>query len=99
MDKTIEKLMTFIRIKTGSQINYKTKMFRDLGMADLDAEMFFLEFANEFHVDLTALDSSQYIDWAPNISGLFKRGKKIKTFNIRHLKEVVDKGKWFDPLE
>ena len=26
MDKTIEKLMTFIRIKTGSQINYKTKM-------------------------------------------------------------------------
>mgnify|MGYP000135477776 CR=1 FL=1 len=101
---TIEAVFNFCKQKCGIDISADTIFFDDLGMDGLDAEQFITEFADHFKVDISGFIPQNYYTSEKDLLNFPKRilnhyfsRNKIRTFNTRHLVNVIEAGKWFDP--
>jgi len=103
-DKEIyNNLIVFFEMINKTIINEKSLLFIDLELNGTDADNFLEMFQKKFNVDMSNFNYSDYfLDetfflFQFMILKLFKKEKKLKTFSIYHLIEVVKKGKWFSP--
>ncbi|RFM29253.1 DUF1493 family protein [Chitinophaga silvisoli] len=106
-DIQINELIAFISSKCGGiDLTEESIIFDDLGINGIDAATLMEDLAIEFDFSLEKFDYSKYFLSESELSNifrslyyaLFKRDKlPSKTFNIKHLKKVVDRGEWFDP--
>lgn len=87
------ELYSEIESQLGLKIQDDTKFFDDIGMSDLDAITFMEDFSDKFNVDLKGFSTKDYIMENKLFSGT---GKKF--FTAGHLYNVMQRGKWFDPL-
>ncbi|MBW8688404.1 DUF1493 family protein [Chitinophaga rhizophila] len=106
-DTQISELIAYISLKCGGiDLTEESIIFDDLGINGIDAATLMEDLANEFDFSLDSFDYGKYFLSESELSNifrsifyvLFKRDKlPSKTFNIKHLKRVVDSGRWFDP--
>lgn len=106
---TIEEIITFISIRCGRiPLTIDSVIFEDLGINGWDAALLMEDLAIEFNISLESFEYNKYYLSESELSNifrsifyaLFKKDKlPYKTFTIRHLMKVVEKGSWFDPIE
>lgn len=92
----------------GVEIVDSTVVFDDLGIEGLDAIEFMKHIARKYGVDMTTYDPELYHTSEADLANIFltiyrlifarKKLNKI-SFPAKHLFEVVQKGKWFDPVD
>jgi|GEM_PF-1436854 len=102
-----ESLLTYVAEELHFKPTLKTKFFRDMKVAQADAEQFMRDFAKDFEVDLSAFDGKLYgIGEGAQQSGLRGLIDRITGhnapnhgyFTIDHLVDVLHTKKWFDPV-
>lgn len=91
------KIREWVSNYVGIEINEQTKFIDDLGIADFDLYLFFLEFFKEFKVDSARFSLDEYTLDGVNLFKIWIKGIRAKEFTIDHLYDVVDRGSWFDP--
>ena len=101
-----ESLLTYVAEQLHFKPTLKTKFFRDMKVAQADAEQFMRDFAKECEVDLSAFDGKLYgIGEGAQPSGLRGFIDKLTGnhpnqgyFTIDHLVDVLHTKNWFDPV-
>lgn len=101
-----ESLLTYVAEQLHFKPTLKTKFFRDMKVAQADAEQFMRDFAKEFEVDISSFDGKLYgIGEGAKQSGLRGLVDLITGnhpnqgyFTIDHLVDVLHTKKWFDPV-
>jgi hypothetical protein len=104
-DEVFKEVSEFIRKYNGIVINEKSKLFSDLRLIGDDADFFITRFQDKFKVDFGNLEFDKYFLREFHIPFQYWYYKKYKpeklkrqTFTIQHLVEVVNRGKWFEPI-
>lgn len=98
-----QELKAFMKKILGIEISENTVFFKDFDLIGHDAEEFIIKFSEEFEVDMSDFRFSEYFIDEYKIPFLYwfdvffnKRKINRKTFDIRHLLNVIDQGKWIE---
>lgn len=107
MKSTRELVLNFVKSKTGVEVDDNAFVFDDIGLNGLDAETFMIEFADFFKLDFSTFDINEYALSEYELGnfflilyrGIFDRKRlRRKSFKVSHLYEVVERGRWFEPV-
>lgn len=100
--QTLEKLVQRI-IGTKKPIRDADLIYHDLGIGGDDAGELLDDIHEKFKTSFEGLSFHQYFPneldaFLLHIARLFgHKGKRYKPLSMGHLKDVIRKGKWFDP--
>lgn len=101
LERRVIEFVRRLRGNPGETIDLCTTLQADLGTYGDDASEFFFQFAQEFHVDLSALHFDQY--FPPEIRPwreMFKANDAVlrerPQVSVAHLVRVVQAGRWVD---
>jgi hypothetical protein len=92
---------------SASKLTPETSLFHDCGVAGLDGKDFMMAFAKEFEVDMGMFRSEDYFGAEAPLNPFlylwnhfFESNEiKIKRLPLRHLLQVTQTKKWFNPSE
>ena len=105
--ETKKLIKIFFKGKIGIEITDDTLLFDDLDIDGFDIWALMNDFSKEFYINLDEYDYQKYhvgeadiLNW-PKSFLQFILGKRTqyKSFTINHLVDVVNVGKWFDPIK
>jgi len=98
-----EGLKKFIKETLGDNVSERTVFFKDLKLIGDDADTFIQNFSEAFKIDMTEFKFDEYFIDEYNTPFLYwydvifrKEKIKRKEFDIRHLKEIIEKKKWIN---
>ena len=80
-------------------VNEDTVFLKDLQLAGLDIDCFFIEFVDKFGIDASLLNVNDYTLEDTSFFEVWFKGKRVKTFKPNHLFKVIKLKKWYDPEE
>jgi hypothetical protein len=92
-----EELIEWLSKALLMQITEQTVFLDDLGLAGMDIDTFFIEFIQEFNIDGSLLNLSEYTLEGCSLLDIWLKGKKAKKFKLDHLEKVILLRKWYDP--
>ncbi len=98
-----EKVIRFIKAKSGVEVTNDSVLFDDLGMDGIDAKTFFEEFSEVFDMDTSGFNHSDYHFSEYELCNIFltiyrsifKRNKlRKKTFTVQQLIKAAEQKQW-----
>lgn len=108
-DVSTSDLIAYISEKCGViTLTEESLIFDDLGINGIDAATLMEDLSLDYGFSLESFDYSKYFLSEIELANIFRsifyslfRKDKMpsKTFDIKHLIKVIDKGIWFDPEE
>ena len=94
----IKNLCDWLSKELVMEVTEKTIFLDDLGIAELEVDLFFIAFINKFEIeDVSALNINDYTLEDTNFFEIWFKGKRAKKFKVDHLLKVIEQKKWFDP--
>ena len=92
-----EELCNWLSKELLITVTENTVFLDDLGIAELDVDLFFVSFVEKFEIDASSLNINDYTLEDTNLFKIWFMGKRAKKFNVGHLLKVIELKKWFDP--